>query len=254
MRLNMKTLAAFLLILFPLSLYSQEDQTSETRLKLFAGISYHFHSMDFYYYDGSTSRESHFFGSEFGFSLRPKEQDGIYVEFRNLLLGDLLVREIYRMAGSEKYSYATDYTISSGFFGRLDLGRRWGGNNHIGAGFLISDKYVSGINGNFYIYDKSTYGEIEGFHLTPGIYTEYLAPLGTKNDFIANVSVQQSVFNFWQIGHTQKYLYPLFIETSLGLQNHTGVFLKLSSILMVPYQRYDPEYRLSLTLGYNFSL
>ncbi len=241
-----------LLIITPMVIFGQDKPAKESRFDFFAGLTYNFHTFEYSNWngDGTYNYKSNFPGIEFGFNISPKIDKRLYLSFRNNFLGELLFYGIFQPTESDKIGRPIDYSIGHGFFGRLDLGWRLGKNEKFGAGFVISDKWITGMRGPVFMDPMAP--EIEGFHVTPGIYGVFRTPLGSKNQLKAGLSLQQSVFNFWQIESKDKFQYPLFIEADVQLRNHTGIYIGLGSILIVPYTELNPEYRISLSLGYIF--
>jgi len=235
-------------------LSSQDDQQAGSRFKPLLGITYNYHNLHYYNLDGTSYliKNSKYFGAEFGFQLDPKKSDGIYIEWRNLLLGDLLVWWIYDMAGYPNSGFGSEDAITSGFFGRIDIGKQYGARKKLGAGITVADKFVSGVD--YYLENPETSPQLNGFHFTPGIYGSYTTSLGNRNDLVANVSFQQYVFNFWQITEQRNYKYPAFIESSLNLHDRSGIYLRLAHILMISHHLSAQNYRLSIAMGYMLSL
>ena len=263
----MKWLLFILIITIPNFICAQDNKFSQNRMRLYLGLSYLIHDIDnFIYEDGNlTVKKSKHIGLEFGFSLLPKNENGIYVDFKNNLLGELAAGEICKLLGFESTgNLVVDKTISSGFFGRVDIGKIifTDGLQYLKGGFVISDKYVSGDFTSEYdptdpgriILPSTRPGEIEGFHITPGVYAEFSRFLGQNNILSLNLCLSQSIFNLWDLNSDLVYLKPLFPEINIKFLNKSGVFVSIGSILMIPYRDIDPSYRLSFTLGYNLFL
>ena len=199
---------------------------------------------------------SNFFGSEFGFSIFPKNESGLYFDYNNKFIGELGVREIYKLFNSPDSEQITDNTISSGFFGSLDIGKQVNSNKNSQfiAGIRLSDKYISGID---LINNHSGVNDIEyeGFHLSPGIYGEYKRKLNKSFSFCAKAVLTQSVLNFWKFaenGDEFEFRHPLFTDLNVNLRHKSGIFIKAETNFMIPYSDIDPSFRISFGAGFRF--
>lgn len=250
-----KAKLVFVLLFIPVVIFAQDVPAKESRFDFFSGLTYNFHTFEYpnqWNEPGTYKLKSNFPGIEFGFNIAPKKVGGLYLSYRNNFLGELLFYAIFEPSQGGKIGAATDYSIGNGFFGRFDLGLRLGEKKQFGGGLVISDKWVTGMRGP--TEDLSRVKEIDGFHFTPGIYGEFLTPLGSKNEFKAGLSLQQSVINFWQFGEEVDYgfQYPLFVEAEIRIQNHSGIYIRMGSILVIPYSEISPNYRISIAVGYIF--
>ena len=199
---------------------------------------------------------SNFFGSEFGFSILPRNKNGLFFTFDNKLVAELGVREIYKLFNSYRADNITDYTISSGFFGSLDIGKQIYNDNNaqVIAGIRIADKYIAGINPlshdpNFIDY------EYEGFHIAPGIFGEYKRKLGREYSLSIKLALSQSVFNIWSIEENilnYVYRHPFFTDLSIQFIHKSGIYLKAENTNMFSYGDNEPMYRFSFGIGYRF--
>jgi len=263
----MKWLFFILIVIIPNFICAQNNKFTQNKVRLYLGLSYLIHDIDNYIYeDGDlTIKKSKHIGLEFGFSLLPQNENGIYVDFKNNLLGELAAGEICKLFGFESTGdLSVDKTISSGFFGRVDIGKiiYTNGLQYLKSGFVISDKYISGDFISEYdpsdptriIIPSTRPGEVEGFHITPGVYAEFSRFLGQNNILSLNLCLTQSIFNLWDINSDLVYLKPLFPELNIKFLNQSGVFVSIGSILMIPYRDIYPSCRLSFTLGYNLFL
>lgn len=208
-------------------------------------------------FSGETVFEnSNFFGSEFGFSIFPKNESGLYFDYNNKLVAELGVKEIYKLFNNADSEQITGNTISSGFFGSLDIGKQISSNKNSQfiAGIRLSDKYISGtglINNHFGVNDI----EYEGFHLSPGIYGEYKRKLNKSFSFCAKAALTQSVLNFWKFaenGDDFEFRHPLFTDLNANISHKSGIYIKAETNFMIPYSEIKPSFRISFGAGFRF--
>ena len=199
---------------------------------------------------------SNFFGSEFGFSILPKNKTGFFFSYNNKLVAELGVREIYYLFNSDIGNNITDYTISSGFFGSLDIGKQVfsDNNSQLIAGIRIADKFIAGTDPLLQAPKFIDY-ENEGFHIVSGIFGEYKRKLGKTYSLDVKLALSQSVYNIWAIGDNTNdvvYSHPFFIDISTHLFHKSGLYIKVENTTLISYGIIDSLYRFSLGIGYRF--
>ncbi len=232
------------------------------KLNIFSGVSYQFHNISYCHESDNYEidiRNSNFLGINFGFSLKPKTEKGIFINYENYLLGEALISEIYNgLKLSDKAEVIVNHTVSSGLFGRLDFGKKVKTNNnkeYLHVGLIIGDKFVSVENSiNSQSNSSSNVRAIDGFHITSGLYLNFGKLIILNNLLNINLCLSQSIFNVGETNGDIKYINPLFGEINLKLINNTGIYIKSGTIIMIPYKDYNTKYRFSFSLGYNIYL
>jgi len=151
----MKKSILVLFAVLPVLLFAQNPDKKEKRFRPFFNFTYNLQNMQsphtLYVYPNNKTY-SNFFGAEFGFSISPKKENGLYFNYSNKLDAELGVREIYYLFNSDKGDLITDYNLSSGFFGSLDIGKQYFSNENTQfiVGVKIADKYISGMDPLFF--------------------------------------------------------------------------------------------------------
>lgn len=251
-------LKILVLILFPSIIYGQDSIPQKTRrLHFYLGASLLTQKTD-YTVDGSNipSPGYNVYPSiDINLSIKPKRPRGWIIEYSNPLLGEILTNGILNLAGLvDEGSYLMDNTISSGLFGRMDFGKNltFNGRSRLTAGFVLSDKFISGIYFKPSSYSSDDYRspEAEGIFITPGIYFEIARSTARENQFSINTSLTQSVHNLWSNNSNINYKNHLFSETNLKILTKKGWYYKAGTLIVIPYSNYSPKFRLSLTIGH----
>ncbi len=257
----MKKLLFTIVLIFPLITFSQNNNTKpEKRFYPFIALNYNMHNIYSYsYYDSHYPsyllNNSNFFGAEFGFTLRPKTENGLYFDYINKLDAELGIKGIYDIFNSEKGDLITDNNISSGFFGTLNIGKQIYKNeiSNVIVGISIGDKYVSGVTGNFL--KAPGYGEYDGFHFTPGIFGKIQTKLNNKFSLELDLTLSQSVMNFWRFaenGNDFNFKHPFFADFSVKIKHKSGFYIVLQNNYLIPFNNKQTYTRNSIGIGFTF--
>ena len=239
----MKRIVILFLVFVPLLASSQ--QHIHKKKKLFHPyISLNYNILKISYPEYISSLEgyqiSKFFGSEFGFSILPKTETGLYFNYNNKFFSELVINEIFKSSNS-RYN-AIENNLTSGYFGSIDIGKQikiYNDNSQIIAGIRISDKYVSGVTPDILYHPEIT--EYDGFHIAPGIYGEYNRKLSKKYKMSVKLAITKSVLK-----------HPFFSDLSFKLKHKSGLYLKAENNIMFSYIETKPVYRFSFGIGYRF--
>ncbi len=252
----MNRLIIIVILTFPILTFAQQHVHKKHKAFYpYISFNYNYNKIQTVNYaDEAVFENSDFFGSEFGFSIFPKNETGLYFDYNNKLVGELGVREIYYLFDDLNGDNIVDYTITTGFFGSLDIGKQvfCKENSQFIAGIRISDKYISGISHLLYYPEMIEY---DGFHLDPGIYGEYRRKLGRKYSLSAKLALSQSVLNFWKFeedGDDYDFRHPLFTDLSVKLFHKSGLYLKAENNFIFFYDDIKPSFRVSSGIGFRF--
>lgn len=256
----MKKLFFAFVIIFPIITYSQNKEIkSVRRFHPFISFNYNLQNLnyiaDYTHEYFPTFNNSNFFGSEFGFLIMPKKENGLYFEYTNKFDAELGIRVMYSLLGNNKGENIVNYTITSGFFGTLNIGKTIYKNEQsiLYAGISIGDKYSSGITGNFLITPNND--EYDGFHLTPGVFGKLQTTINDKFSLSLKLILSQSVLNFWRFtdnGNDFNFKHPFFTNFSVKLQHKSGLYLKFENSFLIPYGEMQTSFRNSIGIGYQF--
>ena len=257
----MKKIIFVIAILLPVIGYSQQKEIKkQRRFQPFITLNYNLQNINYisdyssYYFP--TYRNSNFFGAEFGFLLLPKNENGLFFEYTNKLDAELGIMGIYSLDGNDKGNNIVNQTITSGFFGTLNVGKTIFKNEYSSfiTGVSIGDKYASGISGN-YLITPQQYEEYDGFHLTPGIFGKFQTKISNQFSLSLNLTLSQSILNFWAFaenGSDFNFKHPLFLDFSVKLQHQSGVYLFFENNYMIPYGNKQSSFRNSIGIGFQF--
>jgi hypothetical protein len=192
-------------------------------------------------------------GLEFGFRLEMGRVRNWEWDYRNHLLGELVVRELAALAGAESiYRNFTDRTVTSGFGGRLELRRHlWErGSHRLQMGWLVSDRFIGGADWPGGIGDA-------GFRLSTG-----LSGIWTRTDAMGHQlslrgAASVSIFDKWfrddMPDRNARVPQISFWDTELNWRYPSGVWLGGAATISLPLGvDTGPSMRLAFRLGYEF--
>jgi hypothetical protein len=248
----------FILFFIPAILYGQDPiPAKERRLHFYLGTSMITQKSD-YTVEGSNLPSPgyvYYPSIDISLSLKARRPMGWNIEYSNPLIGESLTNAIFHLTGIiDKETYLMEHTISSGLFGRIDFGKNLvsGKNNRLNAGFVISDKFISGI---YFLPSASSSDDYrspnaEGYFIAPGIYAEITHTTPKDRQLSVNTSFTQSVLNLWDVNSDIDYKNHLFNETNLKILTKNGWYYKAGTIIVIPFTDLSPKFRLSLTIGH----
>lgn len=256
----MNRLIILIFLTFPILTSAQQHVHRKNRVFFpHLSINYNLHNINEVSYSADYTEQiltkSNFFGVELGFTLLPKEDKGYFVEYNNKLVPELGIREIYKLIHVDVGERIVNYTLSSGFCGSLDVGKRLykESSSEFIAGIRISDKYISGVNNIYFVSSSEPY--FDGFHFSPGIFALYRFNINKKNYITSKLAISHSVLNFWKFtenGDYYNFSKPFFTDLNIEFHNKSGLFVKAENTVMFPHDQITPAYRLSFGIGYRF--
>lgn len=201
----------------------------------------------------SSYTRSVFPGLELGFRLEMGRARKWELDYRNNLLGELMVRELAHLAGAERMSTSiTERTVTSGFGGRFELRRHfWNrGNHRLQMGWLVSDRYIRGADHPGGIGDA-------GFRLSTGLSGIWTRtdPMGHRLSLrgAASVSLMDKLFRDSEAARNARVPKISFWDAELTWRHRSGVWLGGATTLAFPLRADTrPSMRMAFRLGYEF--
>lgn len=224
-------LILLLLASLPLdSLHAQDpEKKAQHSFRPYFGLTYNHHIEPYYYRTFENELEltgqTGFPGMEFGFSWMMCQPWGLKLNYRNTLLGELLIREMAYAVQADKIGHRiTDHTLSSGFFGRMEMVKQVWKNQKatLDAGLFISDRYSSEYH----------------FMITPGVSSTLNIDLG-KGHFLQfrgalSPSVNMPLPKDMQDTYAhQKYTF-LLGDFDIRFQHRAGIYIGLGGTVLKP--------------------
>lgn len=236
------------------SLQAQEPgKKAQSTFQPYFGLTYNHHIEPIYYrwddYEfgdpDELTLQTGFPGMEFGFSWVMCQPWGLKLNYRNTLLGELLIREMAYAVQADKIGHRiTDNTLSSGFFGRMEMVKQVWKNQKatVDAGLFISDRYASEYH----------------FMITPGVSSILNIDLG-KGHFLQfrgalSPSVNMPLPKDMQDTYAHQNYTFLLGDFDIRFQHRVGMYIGLGGTVLKPLRETHNRTtaRKALSVGWQF--